>query len=71
MKYEAHIRHVNGDIITVIWDDDWNRLMEEVELAKKDIMRDCDFKYTNDELFIEIYVLTPMETVLQRASTAH
>lgn len=57
MKYQAHIRHINGDIITVIWDDDWNRFMEEVELAKKDIVAylgDCDFNYTNAELFIEI-----------------
>ena len=57
MKYQAHIRHINGDIITVIWDDDWDRFMEEVELAKKDIVAylgDCDFKYTNAELFIEI-----------------
>ena len=57
MKYQAHIRHINGDIITVIWDDNWNRFMEEVELAKKDIVAylgDSDFKYTNDELFIEI-----------------
>jgi hypothetical protein len=57
MKYQAHIRHINGDIITVIWDDDWDRFMEEVELAKKDIVAylgDCDFNYTNAELFIEI-----------------
>lgn len=57
MKYQAHIRHINGDIITVILDDDWNRFMEEVELANKDIVAylgDSDFEYTNDELFIEI-----------------
>jgi len=57
MKYQAHIRHINGTIITVIWDDDWNRFIEEVELAKKDLVAylgDCDFEYTNDELFIEV-----------------
>lgn len=57
MKYQAHIRHINGDIITVILDDDWNRFMEEVELANKDIVAylgESDFEYTNDELFIEI-----------------
>ena len=57
MKYQAHIRHINGTIITVIWDDDWNRFMEEVELAKQDLVAylgDSDFKYTNDELFIEV-----------------
>jgi len=57
MKYQAHIRHINGTIITVIWDDDLDRFTEEVELAKKDLVAylgDSDFQYTNDELFIEV-----------------
>ena len=57
MKYQAQIKRVNGDIITVIWDDDWNRFMEEVELARQDIVAylgDSGSKYTNGELFIEI-----------------
>lgn len=57
MKYQAHIRHINGTIITVIWDNDLDRFLEEVELAKQDIVAylgDCDFEYTNDELFIEV-----------------
>ena len=55
MKYQAQIKHVNGNIITVIQDTDLARFWEEVELAKKDIVAylgDCDFK--NDELVIEL-----------------
>ena len=57
MKYQAQIRHINGDIITVIWDNDLNRFMEEIELAKKDIaayLGECGTKYDNANLFIEI-----------------
>jgi hypothetical protein len=57
MQYQAHIRHVNGDIITVIWDDDKERFMEEVELAKQDIIAylgESDFEYDKSHLFIEI-----------------
>jgi hypothetical protein len=56
MKYQAHIRHINGDIITVIWDDDRERFLEEVELARQDIVAylgDSDFEYDNNDLFIE------------------
>lgn len=52
MKYQAHIMHINGDIISVIWDDDWERFMEEVELAKKDIIAylgDSDFEYNSED----------------------
>ena len=55
MKYQAQIRHINGDIITTIWDDDLNRFMVEVELAKRDIVRylgECNTAYNNDDLFI-------------------
>ena len=57
MKYQAHIMHINGDIISVIWDDDWERFVEEVELAKKDIIAylgDSDFEYNSKDLFIEV-----------------
>ena len=57
MKYQAQIRHINGDIITTIWDDDRDRFMEEVELARKDIVAylgESDFEYKNSHLFIEI-----------------
>ena len=57
MKYQAQIRHINGSIITVIWDDDRDRFMEEVELAKQDIVAylgECGTKYDNANLFIEI-----------------
>jgi hypothetical protein len=56
MKYQAHIRHINGNIITVIWDDDRDRFMEEVELARRDIVAylgECDVEYNNDDLYIE------------------
>jgi hypothetical protein len=55
MKYQAQIRHVNGDIITVIWDDNRDRFLEEVELARRDIvgyLGDCDTEYNENDLFI-------------------
>jgi len=55
LKYQAQIRHINGNIITVIWDDDRDRFMEEVELAKRDIagyLGECNTEYNNDELFL-------------------
>lgn len=57
MKYQAHIKHVNGDIITVIWDDDKERFMEEVESARRDLVAylgESDFEYDESHLFIEI-----------------
>jgi hypothetical protein len=55
MKYQAQIRHVNGDIITVIWDDDRDSFLEEVELARGNIVRylgECNTEYNEDDLFI-------------------
>ena len=60
MKYQAHIRYINGDIITVIWDDDLDSFLEEVELARRDIVAylgESDFEEyndNNDNYFIEI-----------------
>jgi hypothetical protein len=57
MKYQAHIKYIDGTIITVIWDDDRDRFMEEVELAKQDIVAylgESGTKYDNTNLFIEI-----------------
>ena len=57
MKYQAHIRYINGDIITVIWDNNYDRFIEEVELARKDIaayLEGSDVEYDNANLFIEI-----------------
>ena len=57
MKYQAHIKHVNGAIITVIWDDDKERFMEEVESARRDLVAylgESDFEYDESHLFIEI-----------------
>ena len=55
MKYQAQIRHINGDIITTIWDDDRDRFITEVELARRDIVAylgKSNTKYNNDDLFI-------------------
>jgi hypothetical protein len=57
MKYQAHIKYIDGTLITVIWDDDRDRFMEEVELARRDIVAylgECDTEYSNDNFFIEI-----------------
>ena len=56
MTYQAQIRHINGDIITTICDNDRDRFIAEVELAKRDTVRylgSCNIKYTNDELLIK------------------
>lgn len=55
MKYQAQIRHINGDIITTIWDDDRDRFITEVELARRDIVEYLgkrNVEYNNDDLFI-------------------
>ena len=57
MKYQAQIKYIDGTIITVIWDDDLDRFMDEVELARQDIaayLGECGTKYDNANLFIEI-----------------
>jgi len=58
MRYQAQIRHIDGTLITVIWDDDLTRFCEEVELAKQDLaayLGESDFfEYDNANLFIEI-----------------
>ena len=59
MKYQAQIRHINGDIITTIWDNKRDRFMAEVELARRDIvgylgyLGECNTEYNNDDLFIK------------------
>ena len=56
MKYQAQIRHINGDIITTICDNDRDRFISEVELARIDIagyLGSCNIEYNNDDLFIE------------------
>jgi hypothetical protein len=56
LKYQAQIRHINGDIITTIWDDDRDRFRAEVELARRDIagyLGECNTEYNNDDLFIK------------------
>jgi hypothetical protein len=56
MKYQAQIRHINGDIITTIWDNNRDRFILEVELASRDIVKylgECNTEYNNDDLFIK------------------
>ena len=56
MTYQAQIRHINGDIITTIWDDKQDRFISEVELARLDIvgyLGACNIEYNNDDLLIK------------------
>ena len=56
MTYQAQIRHINGDIITTICDNNLDSFTAEVELAKRDIvgyLGSCNIEYTNDDLFIK------------------
>ena len=59
MKYQAHIKHVCGELISVIWDDDLNRFIEEIKLAAKDLaayLGESDFQYDNKNLSIDLYM---------------
>ena len=56
MTYQAQIRHINGDIITTIWDNNRDRFIAEVELARIDLVEylgSCNIEYNNDDLFIK------------------
>ena len=56
MTYQAQIRHINGDIITTICDNNLDSFIAEVELAKRDIvgyLGSCNIEYNNDDLFIK------------------
>jgi len=56
LEYQAQIRHINGDIITTIWDNERDRFIAEVELARRDIvgyLGERNTEYNNDDLFIE------------------
>lgn len=33
MKHQAQIRHINGDIVTAIWDDDKKRFELFIKIA--------------------------------------
>lgn len=55
MRYQAQIRHINGDIISTIRDNDRDRFIAEVELARRDIvgyLKEGDTTYNNDDFFI-------------------
>ena len=60
MKYQAHIKHkFCGELISVIWDNDLDRFLEEVKLAAKDIaayLGESDFQYDNKDLSIDLFM---------------
>lgn len=54
-KYQAQIRHINGDIITTIWDDSKRRFCEEIEKAEENISRYVGYdEEQNENLFVVI-----------------
>ena len=56
MKYQAQIRHINGDLLTTISDDDLESFREEVEKAREDLsayVGQCNDDYVNDDLYLE------------------
>ena len=56
MKYQAQIRHINGDIITVIWDNNKRNFESEIIKASSDLVKyvESDILYNNKDLYIEI-----------------
>lgn len=56
MKYQAQIRHTNGDIITAIWDDDRRRFEKTIVDAEQNLVSyvQSDIKYDDNELFVKI-----------------
>lgn len=45
-KYQAQIRHINGDIITTIWDNSKQSFLYEIEKWERE--------NTNSDLFIKV-----------------
>lgn len=56
MKYQAQIRHINGDIITVIWDNNKRNFESEIIKASSDLVKyvESDIPYNNEDLYIKI-----------------
>jgi hypothetical protein len=56
MKYQAQIRHINGDIITVIWDNNKRDFESEIIKASSDLVKyvESDIPYNNEDLYIKI-----------------
>lgn len=52
MLYQAQIRHINGDIITTICDDNKERFIREVKRAKENLSEYLNGQYNNEEIFI-------------------
>lgn len=54
-KYQAQIRHINGDIITTIRDDSKRRFYEEIEKAEENISLYVGYdEEQNEKLFVVI-----------------
>lgn len=54
-KYQAQIRHINGDIITTIWDDSKIRFYEEIERAEENLSQYIGYdEEQNENLFVVI-----------------
>jgi hypothetical protein len=56
LKYQAQIRHINGDIITVIWDNNKRDFESEIIKASSDLVKyvESDIPYNNEDLYIKI-----------------
>jgi len=55
MKHQAQIRHINGNIITTIWDDSKKRFYEEIEKAEENIAQYVGYsEEENENLFVVI-----------------
>lgn len=56
MKYQAQIGHINGDIITVIWDNNKRDFESEIIKASSDLVKyvESDIPYNNEDLYIKI-----------------
>jgi hypothetical protein len=52
-KYQAHIRHINGDIITSIWDNNKKRFNESCNTWQNDFKEELN-EYDLNDLYLEI-----------------
>lgn len=56
MKYYAHIRHIDGTLITTIEDNNKKRFLETCDEAQKNLVSwcGCTDNYDEDELYLEV-----------------
>ena len=52
-KYQAYIRHINGDIITSIWDNNKKRFNESCNTWQNDFKEELN-EYDLNDLYLEI-----------------